>query len=83
MEHHTSLTFNGRRFVGLRFICMLAFLVVGLSSLLAPAAPAQDAPLWLRYTAISPDGTTILFTYKGDVYSVLAAGGTATPLTMS
>ncbi len=39
-------------------------------------------PLWLRYPAISPDGQTIIFTYKGDLYRVSANGGTATPLTI-
>ncbi len=47
------------------------------------AAFAQENPLWLRYTAISPDGETILFCYKGDIWSVPAAGGTATPLTLT
>ena len=28
---------------------------------------AQDAPLWMRHSVISPDGTTIAFTYKGDI----------------
>ena len=51
--------------------------------LTASFAPAQDAALWLRYPAISPDGQTILFEYKGDIYSVPASGGTATPLTLS
>lgn len=49
-----------------------------------PAA-AQDepsAPAWLRYPSISPDGQTIVFVYKGDIYRVPAAGGTAVPLTM-
>lgn len=55
--------------------------VIGM--IIATAAMSQDHPLWLRYTAISPDGQTILFTYKGDIYSVPAAGGAATPLTLS
>jgi Tol biopolymer transport system component len=50
---------------------------------LAPVATGQENPLWLRYTAISPDGSTILFTYKGDIYSVPSSGGTATPLTLN
>ena len=41
----------------------------------------QDAPRWLRYSAISPDGQKIIFTYKGDLYSVPSAGGVAMPLT--
>jgi tricorn protease len=47
------------------------------------ALSGQVNPLWLRYSAISPDGNTILFEYKGDIYSVPASGGTAVPLTMS
>ncbi|HEX3100283.1 MAG TPA: hypothetical protein VHQ01_00750, partial [Pyrinomonadaceae bacterium] len=47
------------------------------------AAFSQDNALWLRYPAISPDGQTILFEYKGDIYSVPSVGGTATPLTLS
>lgn len=38
-------------------------------------------PLWLRSAAISPDGQTIAFTYKGDIYTVPAAGGQARQLT--
>jgi len=44
---------------------------------------AQENPLWMRYSAISPDGQTILFSYKGDIYSVPAKGGSAVPLTIS
>lgn len=47
----------------------------------ALATYAQDAPLWLRNSAISPDGETIAFTYKGDIYSVNADGGQARQLT--
>src|SRR5512135_3056149 len=57
---------------------------VALLLLVIPAiASSQDNPLWLRYPAISPDGQTILFEYKGDIWSVLAAGGTAVPRTLS
>ncbi len=44
---------------------------------------AQNPALWLRYPAISPDGETVLFSYKGDIYSVPSQGGVATPLTVS
>src|SRR5262245_14080969 len=47
------------------------------------AAFGQESPLWLRYPAISPDGQTVLFEYKGDIWSVPSAGGTAVPLTLS
>ncbi len=42
---------------------------------------SANAPLWLRYPAISPDGQTIVFNYKGDIYKVSAKGGEAVPLT--
>ncbi|MGB0524827.1 MAG: S41 family peptidase [Flammeovirgaceae bacterium] len=43
---------------------------------------AQNDPLWMRYSAISPDGQAIVFTYKGDLYRVPATGGMAVPLTI-
>lgn len=46
-------------------------------------AQAQENPLWMRYPAISPDGKTIAFTYKGDIYTVPSAGGKATALTIN
>jgi Tol biopolymer transport system component/C-terminal processing protease CtpA/Prc len=42
---------------------------------------AQEPANWLRHGAISPDGSTIAFTYKGNLYSVPAGGGNATQLT--
>jgi Tol biopolymer transport system component/C-terminal processing protease CtpA/Prc len=45
-----------------------------------PSTSAADAS-WMRYPAISPDGKTIVFTYKGDLYRVASTGGSATPLT--
>lgn len=45
------------------------------------AAKAADNPQWMRYPAISPDGQSIAFTYKGDLYKVAAQGGAATRLT--
>jgi Tol biopolymer transport system component len=41
-----------------------------------------ENPLWMRYPAISPNGKTIVFSYKGDLFSVPAKGGTALPLTI-
>jgi tricorn protease len=56
-------------------VCSLLLVVACVS------VSAQSNANWLRYPAISPDGKTIVFTYKGDLYRVPAAGGTATPLT--
>ena len=44
-------------------------------------ALAQESPLWMRNCTISPDGTTIAFTYKGDIYTVPVSGGRAMQLT--
>ena len=45
-------------------------------------AMAQSNAAWLRYPAISPNGKTIAFGYKGDIYRVDANGGVAVPLTI-
>ena len=42
-----------------------------------------ETPLWLRDVKISPDGNTIAFTYKGDIFTVPASGGPAKRLTMA
>ena len=60
---------------------MKKFIITLCASLAAAGAFAAEAPLWLRNTAISPDGHTIAFTYKGDVYTVSAAGGRALRIT--
>ena len=54
---------------------LLAAVLAGFS------ATAQQTPKWLRFPAISPDGSTILFCYMGNIYSVSAGGGVATPKT--
>ncbi len=48
---------------------------------MAAAAQAGDAPLWMRYPAISPDGKTIAFCYQGDIFTVPTTGGKATQIT--
>src|SRR5262245_48393668 len=59
----------------------ISFALVVFAYLAVPSA--NNSPLWLRYPAISPDGQTLLFEYKGDIWSVPAAGGNAIPLTLS
>lgn len=58
-----------------RIIPFLFFLLVS-----ADLLPQEEA-LWLRYPSISPDGSKIAFTYKGDIYTVPSSGGNAVPLT--
>jgi Tol biopolymer transport system component/C-terminal processing protease CtpA/Prc len=60
---------------------MKNFLLTTLSILCTVFLIAQEQPQWARYPAISPDGATIAFTYKGDIYSVPANGGVAQQLT--
>ena len=55
-------------------------LIVAALALSLQAYAADDAA-WMRYPAISPDGTQIAFTYKGDVYTVPVNGGRATQIT--
>lgn len=40
------------------------------------AVQAQITPEWVRYPAISPNGSFIAFTYKGDLYVTSSTGGT-------
>lgn len=54
--------------------------VILLAAAAALGASAQ-APLWMRDVKISPDGTTIAFAYKGDIWTVPATGGRASRLT--
>ncbi|MDD6892448.1 MAG: S41 family peptidase [Bacteroidales bacterium] len=57
-------------------------LVIAAAALLAVAQTgAQNPPLWMRYSAISPDGTTIAFAWKGDLFTVPVGGGTARQIT--
>lgn len=55
-------------------------ITLALALCFASGTHAQE-PLWLRYSAISPDGQTVAFTYKGDIYTVPVKGGKAMPLT--
>ena len=56
------------------------YLLLFVLSMLALTASAE-VPLWMRFPAISPDGQTIAFSYKGDIFCVPAGGGQARQLT--
>lgn len=60
---------------------MKSFLSLCFALLFGGIAVAQVTPNWIRYQTISPDGETIVFTYKGDLYSVPTSGGDAKQLT--
>ena len=59
---------------------------LAISALLVSPISAQNSGAensdWYRHSAISPDGKTILFSYRGDIYSVSSEGGAARPLTI-
>lgn len=58
----------------------LNYLFLTLLLLFSGVLNAQNA-LWMRYSAISPDGSQVAFAYKGDVYLVSSKGGEARQLT--
>ncbi|CAN5620400.1 S41 family peptidase [soil metagenome] len=47
----------------------------------AQAVLPEGEAAWLRYPALSPDGQTLVFTYRGDLWRVGVRGGDATRLT--
>jgi hypothetical protein len=46
---------------------MNKYLFTLLLLIMTQIAVSQQTPLWLRYPALSPDGKTIVFSYKGDL----------------
>jgi len=54
---------------------------IAITLLLCAANLSAVTPLWLRDVRISPDGSTIAFCYKGDIWTVPSGGGTAVRLT--
>jgi tricorn protease len=73
---------NRTALVMLATISLVTVIAVAQAPQPAPAEAADNVPAWLRYPAISPDGRTIVFAYKGDIYSVPSDGGVAVPLTL-
>jgi len=66
-----------------RFITLfsIAVLFVAFHSPALAQEPDSGEALWLRDSAISPDGSTIAFTYQGDIYTVSSTGGEARQIT--
>lgn len=60
---------------------MKIFLTVLFFLLSSGLLSAQSNPGWIRYQTISPDGSQIVFSYKGDLYKVSSKGGSAQQLT--
>ena len=60
---------------------MKKILLALFAPLAAVSAMAQANPLWMRFPAISPDGKTVAFSYKGDIWTVPATGGQARQIT--
>ena len=58
-----------------KLFCVVSLLLLSINVV------AQITPQWVRYPTISPNGETIAFTYKGDIYTVPAVGGQANRLT--
>ena len=57
----------------------ILMLILGAGVLTAQAASIN--PLWMRDVRISPDGKSVVFCYKGDMYKVSSDGGQAVQLT--
>ena len=57
------------------------YLLLTMLFILPITAMAQITPQWMRYPVVSPDGASITFVYKGDIYRVGIDGGEAVRLT--
>ena len=56
----------------------ILFLLLSLMSL---PLWADETAEWFRNSTISPNGQTIAFSYKGDIFTVPVSGGSSTRLT--
>ncbi|NJC25427.1 S41 family peptidase [Neolewinella antarctica] len=59
----------------------MRLILLACSLLMSLGVSAQSNATWLRHSTISPDGSQIAFTHKGDLYRVPVTGGRATQLT--
>lgn len=72
--HYSKLVHSNFSFMRILFSLFMVLVVTTI-------ATAQIDPQWIRYQSISPDGSAIAFTYKGDLYRVPTEGGEARQLT--
>lgn len=62
-----------------KLFCATCLLVAGLAASFAQEEAVT--PLWFTYPSISPDGKTVVFSHKGDLFVVPVEGGEARRLT--
>lgn len=56
-------------------------ILLSAAALLVTCAAAAMTPSWIRHNSISPDGKTLAFSYKGDIWTVPSTGGEAAQIT--
>ena len=56
-------------------------IILSLCTLIVFVYSSAETPSWIRKNSISPDGKSIAFSYKGDIYTVSTEGGIASQLT--
>jgi len=62
---------------------MKKVILIFMLSFFAMIVNADNQALFMRDVAISPDGNSIAFEYKGDIYTISSKGGEAVRLTTS
>ncbi len=70
-----------RTFINYKLFLMKRLLTLSLLAASLASANAAENARWLRDAAISPDGSKIAFTYKGNIFTVPSSGGNAVQIT--
>lgn len=55
--------------------------ILPLTAIFSILSMGAETPRWIMKPSISPDGATIAFSYKGEIFTVASSGGTATQIT--